>query len=122
MVDTCLCHADSTDTSLETITVRLSPDPNSFQSLIDGTQKRIAFPCIEYGYISEKPQENFEDLVDTVDLNFAPKLREKHNARRPWSNESLYYLPTRGQIFPEFQGSFSKMIICASLESIPRRS
>ena len=28
-----------------------------------------------------------------MDLNFAPKLRFKHNARRPWSNEEISRIP-----------------------------
>ena len=28
-----------------------------------------------------------------MDLNFAPKLRIKHNARRPWSNEEISRIP-----------------------------
>ena len=82
MVDSCLEQVGSNDTSVE-----------SCEKLIKDTQKRIHFPLIEYNIITDKPQDKFSDRVDAMDLNFAPKLRFKHNARRPWSNEEISRIP-----------------------------
>ena len=53
-------------------------------------QEAIHFPLIEYN-ITEKPQDQFDDRVDAMDLNFAPKLRVKHNARKEWMNEGTFF-------------------------------
>lgn len=73
-------------------------------------QEAIHFPLIEYN-ITEKPQDQFDDRVDAMDLNFAPKLRVKHNARKEWINEGdllLLLIPQKSQKYPGF---FSKMTI-----------
>lgn len=56
--------------------------------MIKNTQERIHFPLIHYDS-EEKPQKNFDDVVDALDLNFAPKLRVKHNQIKPWVNERI---------------------------------
>lgn len=53
-------------------------------------QEAIQTPLINYT-ITEKPQDRFGDRVDALDLNFAPKLREKHNARKEWVYEGTVY-------------------------------
>ena len=90
------------------------------QKLIKNTQERIHFPLISYDS-DYKPQINFSDNVDCMDLNFAPKLRFKHNARKPWINESkLIEFLNKEQRFRRFLASSSKMITCANQELIQR--
>ena len=89
LTDACMQKVDSMVSSSSEVDV-LFLSACRMQNLIKEVQEAIHFPLIEYN-ITEKPQDQFDDRVDAMDLNFAPKLRVKHNARKEWMNEGTFF-------------------------------